>query len=157
MNAEITGPVTIEGPVTSNIAEPAARNAAARSTRKASTPTGGLLSSAEYDAVRAQQEALSKQGKNKGEALKKGLGTIGGGILGAMLVGPIGSILGGYFGPSIFNGSIFGQLGTGVNHFPAAPREVSRGDGRLTESGRDAYRDSDQFRDAYDRGDVGLW
>lgn len=157
MTASVADQPTMTGPVTTEIADPVSQTTARRATNASPTVSGGLLSADEAAMVEKQRETLAAQGKNRKEQVKKGLGSIGGGILGGLALGPVGAILGGLLGPSVFNGNILGQLGTGVKHFPAAPREVSRGDGRLSDYGRGVHDSSDQFRDAYDRGDVGLW
>lgn len=84
------------------------------------------------------------------------LGGIGGAILGGALLGPVGGIVGGLLGKSTF--------GSPENYYPSAPAPIAgqpqnSGGGyeSLSDYGRDAYGESQDFRDAVDSGSVGLW
>lgn len=143
MTASIAGPATartISTPRRSTYAAPA-------------TIGGGLMTPAEADMVRNQEIALSTAGKNKSVALKNALGKIGGGIAGGLLGGPVGALLGGY----LIDKLVTGPRGSGTNYFPERPDGGSRGDGKLTDIGREVYHESKQFKDAWDRGGVGLY
>lgn len=128
--------------------------------------SGGLLSPQEQEQFAAQHAFLSQQpdnsqlGQKAGRFAKGAIGGIGGGLLGAALLGPIGGLLGAALGKS----AMTGRLNEKITGFPKAPdRAGSTGNtGRISKSqlndrGRDAYNSSEQFRDAVDRGSVGLY
>ncbi|MFT2211512.1 hypothetical protein ACLJYM_06455 [Rhizobium giardinii] len=128
--------------------------------------TGGLLSPQEQEQFAAQHRFLSQQpdngtlGVKAGKFAKGAIGGIGGGLLGAALLGPIGGLLGAALGKS----AMTGRLNEKITGFPKAPdRAGSTGNtgkisrGQLNDRGRDAYNSSEQFRDAVDRGSVGLY
>lgn len=81
------------------------------------------------------------------------LGGLGGAILGGALLGPVGGIVGGLLGKS------YGQ----TSYYPSAPDPIpgqsdpGYGYGSLSDYGRDAYSESQDFRDAVDSNSVGLW
>lgn len=81
------------------------------------------------------------------------LGAIGGGMLGGAVLGPVGGLLGGLIGKTAARNS----------YYPPAPdpiQEQKRSGSSfrdLNDRGRDAYRESGQFRDAVDSGRGGLW
>lgn len=120
-----------------------------------SQPTGGLLSADEQAMVDAQNMRLAEMGPNRGAqfagAAKKGLSAFGGGVLGGMLLGPIGAVAGGLLGPTIVN-----SMSGGAN-FPAAPKSTPKGDGRMTEYGDRVRSESKQFDRAVRSGRGGLW
>lgn len=127
--------------------------------RRASQPVG-LLSNDEYGMVRDQQQRLAAMGVNRkaqiGNAMKKGLGAFGGGILGGMLAGPIGAVVGGLLGNQIVTpGGILS--GTGTNYFPDAPKGPVYGDGKQTDYGRSVQQSSGQYRSAVSKGSKGLY
>lgn len=119
------------------------------------SPQGGLLSPDEMSMVDAQQARLAEMGPNRGvqfgRAAKKGLSAFGGGVLGGMLLGPLGAVAGGLLGPTIVNGM------TSAPNFPKAPDSKPRGDGRMTEYGERVQRESRQFDRAVRSGKGGLW
>jgi len=116
---------------------------------------GGLLSPAEYEMVRQQQMNLDAMGPNRmaqaGNLAKGALTRIGGGILGGMLLGPVGAIAGGLLAPKALT-SI-----TRNDGFPDKPKGVSKGDGRMNDYGRSVQHDSRQFDRAVRSGTGGLW
>jgi hypothetical protein len=81
------------------------------------------------------------------------LGGIGGAILGGALLGPIGAAIGGLLGNNTAKSS----------YYPSAPERISGqsdpgyGYSSLSDYGRDAYNESQDFRDAVDSGKAGLW
>lgn len=115
----------------------------------------GLLSPQEQLAIDAQAGYLAGQPVNRraqiGGALKKGASAFGGGVLGGLLLGPIGAVAGGLLGPTIVNGL------TGATNYPAAPQSAPRGDGKLTEYGERVRGESKQFDRAVRSGRGGLW
>lgn len=115
----------------------------------------GLLSPQEVAAVNAQADFLAGQPVNRraqiGAAMKKGASAFGGGVLGGLLLGPIGAVAGGLLGPTLVNGM------TGSANFPAAPDSKPRGDGKMTEYGDRVQRESRQFDRAVRSGKGGLW
>ena len=124
--------------------------------------TGGILSPQEQDQFAAQRAFLSQQPTNKAKSLDgKGLmGAIGGGLLGGLTLGPLGGLLGAALGKSALNG----RINTMVTGYPKAPsRAGSTGNtgriskSQLNENGRNAYNSSEQFREAVDKGSVGLY
>lgn len=128
--------------------------------------SGGLLSPQEQEQFAAQHAFLSQQpdnsqlGQKAGRFAKGAIGGIGGGLLGAALLGPLGGLLGAALGKS----AMTGRLNEKITGFPKAPdRAGSTGKtGRisrdqLNDRGRDAYNSSEQFREAVDRGSVGLY
>lgn len=120
-----------------------------------SAPQGGLLSPAEYAAVQQQQMNLNAMGPNRGvqfgNLAKGALTRIGGGILGGMLLGPLGAVAGGLLAPKAVSAI------TSKEGFPDKPKNTPKGDGRLNEYGRSVQRESRQFRDAVASGRGGLW
>jgi hypothetical protein len=120
-----------------------------------SAPTGGLLSPDEQAMVDAQQMRVAEMGPNRGvqfgKAAKKGLSAFGGGVLGGMLLGPLGAVAGGLLGPSIVNNL------TSAKNFPEAPKGTPKGDGKMTEYGERVQRESKQFDRAVKSGKGGLW
>lgn len=120
-----------------------------------SAPQGGLLSPAEYAAVQQQQMNLNAMGPNRvaqvGNFAKGALTRVGGGILGGMLLGPIGAIAGGLLAPSAVNAM------TRKEGFPDKPKNTPKGDGRLNDYGRSVQRESRQFDRAVRSGTGGLW
>jgi cell wall hydrolase len=135
-------------------------------TASVAAPSGGLLSPREQQMVDRQRAFLSRQPVNSSFGMKAGnfakgaLGGVGGGLLGAALLGPAGGLLGAALGNSLMNG----RLNTMVTGYPKAPeRAGSTGKtgriskSQLNENGRNAYNSSQQFRDAVDRGSVGLY
>jgi hypothetical protein len=78
------------------------------------------------------------------------LGGLGGGLLGGLVLGPVGAIGGGLLGKSLAN----------RNYFPEAPepapKSKSTNDRSLNSYGRSVSNDSGQFRDAMSRG-IGLY
>ncbi|WP_318883795.1 cell wall hydrolase [Sinorhizobium meliloti] len=120
-----------------------------------SAPQGGLLSPAEYAAVQQQQMNLSEMGPNRGvqfgNLAKGALTRIGGGILGGMLLGPLGAVAGGLLAPKAVSAI------TNKEGFPDKPKNTPKGDGRLNDYGRSVQRESRQFRDAVASGRGGLW
>lgn len=119
------------------------------------SPQGGLLSPDEMSMVDAQQARLAEMGPNRrvqlGNAMKKGVGAFGGGVLGGMLLGPLGAVAGGLLGPTILNAA------TQSPNFPKAPRSTPKGDGRLNEYGERVRSESKQFDRAVSSGRGGLW
>lgn len=115
----------------------------------------GLLSPQEQEMMAAQQARVAGMGPNRNaqlaKAAKKGLGAFGGGLLGGMLLGPLGAVAGGLLGPTILNSV------TQSPNFPAAPQNTPKGDGRLTDYGRQVQRESGQFDRAVRSGSSGLW
>lgn len=120
---------------------------------------GGLLSPQEQQMFEAQRANLmsqplnSKVGMNLGNFAKGAFGGLGGGLLGAALLGPVGGLLGAALGKSAMTGTINRQI-TG---FPEAPKSKSQGDGKETEYGRSVRESSKQYDRAVKSGSVGLW
>lgn len=76
------------------------------------------------------------------------IGGLTGGILGGLALGPVGALLGGLLGRTVANRTFY----------PDAPKAVAGGKSKERDPRQsDAYRDSGQFRDAVDKGAVGLW
>ncbi len=115
----------------------------------------GLLSPQEQLAIDAQADFLAGQPVNRrsqiGAALKKGASAFGGGVLGGLLLGPIGAVAGGLLGPTLVNGM------TGASNFPAAPDSKPKGNGKMTEYGDRVRNESKQFDRAVRSGRGGLW
>lgn len=135
-------------------------------TTQAVNSGGGLLSPQEEQAFNAQRAYLSSLPANSAAKQKVGnlgknlLGGLGGGLLGAAMLGPVGGLLGGLLGKSMMTG----RINTMMTGYPQAPSAAgSRGQtggisrDQLNEQGRNAYGSSGQFRDAVDKGSVGLW
>ncbi|PDT47336.1 hypothetical protein CO661_14230 [Sinorhizobium fredii] len=145
----------VPGPVTAYAEPTVAAGTPAAAATNAAIGGGGLLSPQEYEMVRQQQVRLNEMGPNRrvqmGNFAKGALTRIGGGILGGMLLGPLGAVAGGLLAPSAVNAM------TRKDGFPDKPKSTPKGDGKMTEYGRDAYRDSRQFRDAWDKGGIGLY
>lgn len=114
---------------------------------------GGLLGGplqqtnpADFQAyVDRTQKAMSRQNM---------LGGLGGGLLGGLVLGPIGAIAGGLLGRNIAQ----------RNFYPEAPpanpnnKQQKTGYAALDDSGRKSYSESKQFRDAVDgKMSPGLW
>ncbi|MBX5131603.1 hypothetical protein HJB80_02705 [Rhizobium lentis] len=130
---------------------------------------GGLLSPAEAAQVQQQQGLLGgplqhstpaefqAYADRTRQAMQRQnlLGGLGGGLLGGLVLGPVGAIAGGLLGKTIAS----------RNFFPEAPpmAEGQKSQGKtgyssLNESGRRAYSESKQFRDAVDgKMSAGLW
>lgn len=151
---------TVEGPAGSSVVsaydQPAQAGASPFNSVMGGSPgSPGLLSAQEQDMVNAQQARLADMGLNRrvqfANAAKKGLSAFGGGVLGGMLLGPLGAVAGGLLGPTIVNGM------TSAGNYPAAPKNTPRGDGRMTEYGERVQRDSKQFDRAVKSGRGGLW
>jgi len=121
--------------------------------------SGGLLSPQEQQMFAAQHANLSSQpfnskfGMNALNFGKGALGGIGGGLLGAALLGPVGGLLGAALGKSAMNG----KINTMMTGYPQAPTSKSRGDGKETSYGRSVRESSHQFDNAVKSGSVGLW
>lgn len=145
----------VEGPIQSAVVN-AQPQAVARQSQQQ-----GLLSDAEYGMVRDQQQRLAAMGVNRKEqlsnAMKKGVGAFGGGILGGLLAGPIGAVVGGLLGNQIVNPSTVTMRGTGLNAFPSAPKGPSYGDGKPTSYGNSVAQSSGQYGSARSKGSVGLY
>lgn len=117
------------------------------------TRTGatGMPAMAAPTISQAQRDIAAKTQKDM--QTRSLLGTVGSAILGGALLGPVGGLLGGYVGKSLAN----------ANYFPDAPEKLNpsssndRGYGGLNDYGRSAYNESRDFRDAVDKGSVGLW
>jgi murein DD-endopeptidase MepM/ murein hydrolase activator NlpD len=144
---------TVTGPVTTETISTPQRTTQKAAQRVSQTPATGLLSPAEYSIVAAQQQALSKQGKNKATAFKNAIGPVAGAIVGGLLAGPIGGLIGGFIGNQVTTA----PRGTGVNHFPGKPKGGSIGNGQLSDYGRSVAEGSRQFGGAVSNGSVGLW
>lgn len=144
---------TVTGPVTSETISTPQRTTQRAAQRVSQTPAAGLLSPAEYGMVAAQQQALSKQGKNKTTAFKNAIGPVAGAIVGGLLAGPIGGLIGGFIGNQVTTA----PRGTGLNHFPGKPKGGSVGNGQLSDYGRSVAEGSRQFGGAVSNGSVGLW
>lgn len=124
--------------------------------------TGGLLSPQEQEQFAAQRAFLSQQPTNKQKIPvgKNVAGALGGGLLGGLMLGPLGGLLGAALGKSAMSG----RLNTMITGYPTAPnRAGSTGNtgriskSQLNESGRNTYNSSEQFRNAVDRGGIGLY
>lgn len=121
--------------------------------------TGGLLSPEEQEMYEAQRANLSSQpfnskvGMNIGNFAKGALGSIGGGLLGSALLGPVGGLIGAAIGNSAMNGSI----NRGITGYPEAPKSKSQGDGKETEYGRSVRETSRQYDRAVRSGKAGLY
>lgn len=132
----------------------------------APAPTGGLLSPAEAAQARQQQGVQLQHSTpaefqayvdrtQKAMDRQNMLGGLGGGLLGGLVLGPVGAIAGGLLGRNIAQ----------RNFFPEAPPANPNNNGKqqtgyasLNESGRRAYSESKQFRDAVDgKMSAGLW
>lgn len=120
---------------------------------------GGLLSPEEQEMFEAQRANLSSQPLNSNLGMKVGnfakgaLGSIGGGLLGSALLGPVGGLIGAAIGNSAMNGAI----NRGVTGFPEAPKSKSRGDGKETAYGRSVRESSAQYDRAAKSGRAGLY
>lgn len=145
----------VEGPIQNAVVNTQPQVTARRSQQM------GLLSDAEYGAVREQQQRLNAMGINRreqlGNALKQGVGAFGGGILGGLLAGPIGAVVGGLLGNQVVNPTTVTMRGTGTNAFPSAPKGPSYGDGKPTSYGNSVARSSGQYGSARSSGSVGLY
>lgn len=150
-----------EAPVTANVPSiaayeepPPVANSSPFSSVMSPAP-GGLLSADEQAMIDAQQARLAEMGPNRrvqfANAAKKGLGAFGGGVLGGLLLGPVGAVAGGLLGPTLVNGM------TGAANFPDAPKSTPRGDGKMTEYGDRVRSESKQFDRAVRSGRGGLW
>jgi predicted lipid-binding transport protein (Tim44 family) len=129
--------------------------------------SGGLLSPAEAAQVRQQQGVQLQHSTpaefqayvdrtQKAMDRQNMLGGLGGGLLGGLVLGPIGAIAGGFLGRNIAQRNFFPEAP------PANPNNSSSkqqtGYAGLNESGRRAYSESKQFRDAVDgKMSAGLW
>ncbi len=120
---------------------------------------GGLLSPEEQEMFEAQRANLSSQPLNSNLGMKVGnfakgaLGSIGGGLLGSALLGPVGGLIGAAIGNSAMNGSI----NRGFTGFPEAPKSKSQGDGKETAYGRSVRESSAQYDRAAKSGRAGLY
>lgn len=138
-------------------AQPAQQTAYTQPQAQQFSPYGGLLSPQEGQAFEAQKQYLGSQAMNKapsnfGKGLRNFGGTLTGALLGAALLGPVGGLLGGYMGRKVVQPG--GLLGS---DFPDRPQGQSRGDGSLTEYGRNVSQESGQFNNAVNSGSSGLW
>lgn len=145
--------VTTEQPSIKTAAVQAPETTASVSPGYAGQPQGGLLGGplqqtnpGDFQAyVDRTQKAMGRQNL---------LGGIGGGLLGGLVLGPIGAIAGGLLGKSIAQ----------RNFYPEAPpanpnnKQQKTGYAALDDSGRKSYSESKQFRDAVDgKLSAGLW
>lgn len=119
----------------------------------AGQPQGGLLGGPLQQTNPAEFQAYADRTR---QAMQRQnlLGGLGGGLLGGLVLGPIGAIAGGLLGKTIAQ----------RNFFPEAPpanpnnKQQKTGYAALDDSGRKSYSESKQFRDAVDgKMSPGLW
>lgn len=124
---------TVAGPMQPTVNAPAVQ-----------APATGLLGNAAFaPADMAYGAKMERQMANRNM-----IGGIGGGLLGGVTLGPVGALLGGLLGRQVATRTFY----------PDAPKAVQGGRAKERDPRQsDAYRDSKQFRDAVDKGGVGLW
>jgi hypothetical protein len=127
------------------------------------SPGGGLLSPAEAAQVQQQQGLLGGPlqhstpaqiadiaARNQQAMQRQNLlGGLGGGLLGGLVLGPVGAIAGGLLGKTVAS----------RNFYPEAPKpqQNSKNDRSLNDYGRSVANQSSQFSRAMSKGGVGLY
>lgn len=146
--------------------QPSVRNASVPEPERPAAASG-LMSPEEAAAVQQQQgllggpmahstpAQLANAAARNAQAMQRQslLGGLGGGILGGLLLGPVGAIGGGLLGRNLAQ----------RNYFPEAPqpdpksKSKNGNDRSLNSYGQRVSNESGQFRDAMSRGGVGLY
>lgn len=144
--------------------QPSIRNASVQAPETTASISSGLMSPQEAAQVSAQQgllggplahsspAQLQAAAARNAQAMQRQslLGGLGGGLLGGLVLGPLGAVAGGLLGKNIAN----------RNYYPEAPEPSKKGktdDRSLNSYGRDVANQSGQFGRAVASGKAGLW
>jgi hypothetical protein len=147
-------------------AQPSIQNASVQAPDETASISNGLMSPQEAAQVSAQQgllggpmahstpAQLQAAAARNVQAMQRQslLGGLGGGLLGGLVLGPIGAIGGGLLGKSLAN----------RNYYPEAPQpdpksKNSKNDKSLNDYGKSVSNSSGQFSRAMERGGIGLY
>lgn len=146
--------------------QPSIRTAEVQAPETTGSVSSGLLSPAEADQVQRQQSLLggplahstpaqlSNAAVRNQQAMQRQnlLGAISGGLLGGLVLGPVGAVAGGLLGKNVANRQYFPEAPE------PSPNKKSGSDNKsLNDYGRSVANQSGQFSRAVSSGKAGLW